>query len=170
MPPDDGVWPRWLPNHTTPRWARTRERSVTPGSFMAKIRARGYLIAGVDQDTCHFGYLDPFTGQGRRHWRTVGYQAPEVPTVGPSPASDLHTVGRALAVLTFEFSLAAILAGRLTQARAAFEADADLTESPGRPGNGINQAQRVTFRAKSGTIDATCPGPVRAAARTPRGA
>ena len=56
---------------------------VTPGSFMAKIRARGYLIAGVDQDTCHFGYLDPFTGQGRRHWRTVGYQAPEVPTVGP---------------------------------------------------------------------------------------
>jgi polar amino acid transport system substrate-binding protein len=37
--------------------------SVTPGSFMAKIRARGYLIAGVDQNTYHFGYLNPFDGQ-----------------------------------------------------------------------------------------------------------
>ena len=30
---------------------------------MAKIRARGYLIAGVDQSTYHFGYLDPLNGQ-----------------------------------------------------------------------------------------------------------
>jgi serine/threonine-protein kinase PknG len=35
---------------------------------------------------------------------TVGYQAPEIATAGPSPTSDLYTVGRALAVLTFEFS------------------------------------------------------------------
>jgi serine/threonine-protein kinase PknG len=35
---------------------------------------------------------------------TVGYQAPEIAEVGPSPSSDLYTVGRALAVLTFEFS------------------------------------------------------------------
>jgi serine/threonine-protein kinase PknG len=35
---------------------------------------------------------------------TVGYQAPEIGTMGPSPASDLYTVGRALAVLTFEFT------------------------------------------------------------------
>ncbi|MFJ3493241.1 tetratricopeptide repeat protein [Streptomyces sp. NPDC086091] len=34
---------------------------------------------------------------------TVGYQAPEVPEVGPSVASDLYTVGRTLAVLTFDF-------------------------------------------------------------------
>lgn len=34
---------------------------------------------------------------------TVGYQAPEVPEVGPSVASDIYTVGRTLAVLTFEF-------------------------------------------------------------------
>lgn len=32
---------------------------VTPLSFMAKIRARGYLIAGVDLNTYHFGYLNP---------------------------------------------------------------------------------------------------------------
>ncbi|MEV8127976.1 tetratricopeptide repeat protein [Streptomyces sp. NPDC085944] len=34
---------------------------------------------------------------------TVGYQAPEVAGVGPSVASDLYTVGRTLAVLTFDF-------------------------------------------------------------------
>jgi len=35
---------------------------VTAGSFMAKIRARGYLIAGVDQSTYHFGFLNPLSG------------------------------------------------------------------------------------------------------------
>jgi serine/threonine-protein kinase PknG len=34
---------------------------------------------------------------------TVGYQAPEIATEGPSVASDLYTVGRALAVLTIDF-------------------------------------------------------------------
>ena len=36
---------------------------VTAGSFMAKIRTRGYLIAGVDQSTYHFGFLNPLSGQ-----------------------------------------------------------------------------------------------------------
>lgn len=34
---------------------------------------------------------------------TIGYQAPEVAETGPSVASDLYTVGRTLAVLTFDF-------------------------------------------------------------------
>ena len=34
---------------------------------------------------------------------TVGYQAPEIETDGPSVSSDLFTIARALAVLTFEF-------------------------------------------------------------------
>jgi serine/threonine-protein kinase PknG len=34
---------------------------------------------------------------------TVGYQAPEVADTGPSVASDLYTVARTLAVLTFDF-------------------------------------------------------------------
>ena len=34
---------------------------------------------------------------------TIGYQAPEIATEGPSVSSDLFTVARALAVLTFEF-------------------------------------------------------------------
>jgi serine/threonine-protein kinase PknG len=35
---------------------------------------------------------------------TAGFQAPEIETIGPSVASDLYTVGRALAVLTFKFT------------------------------------------------------------------
>ncbi len=35
---------------------------------------------------------------------TIGYQAPEIAEDGPTPSSDLYTVGRALAVLTFEFN------------------------------------------------------------------
>ncbi|MER7753123.1 tetratricopeptide repeat protein [Kitasatospora sp. NPDC097643] len=34
---------------------------------------------------------------------TIGYQAPEIAADGPSPASDLYTVARTLAVLTFDF-------------------------------------------------------------------
>jgi polar amino acid transport system substrate-binding protein len=35
----------------------------TSGSFMATIRAHGYLIAGVDQNTYDFGFRNPFNGQ-----------------------------------------------------------------------------------------------------------
>ncbi|MCX5210431.1 serine/threonine-protein kinase PknG [Kitasatospora sp. NBC_00240] len=34
---------------------------------------------------------------------TIGYQAPEIATDGPTPASDLYTVARTLAVLSFDF-------------------------------------------------------------------
>ncbi|CCH31495.1 tetratricopeptide repeat protein [Actinosynnema sp. NPDC047251] len=34
---------------------------------------------------------------------TIGYQAPEIGSTGPSVASDLYTVGRALAVMSFPF-------------------------------------------------------------------
>jgi polar amino acid transport system substrate-binding protein len=36
---------------------------VTPGSFMAAIKKRGYLIAGVDQNSYNFEYLNPLDGQ-----------------------------------------------------------------------------------------------------------
>ncbi len=36
---------------------------VTPGSYMAQVKAHGYLVAGVDQSTYHFGYLNPLDGQ-----------------------------------------------------------------------------------------------------------
>ena len=37
--------------------------AVTGGSWAARIQARGYLIAGVDQSTYHFGYLNPLDRQ-----------------------------------------------------------------------------------------------------------
>ena len=37
--------------------------AVTRGSYMAKIKARGYLIAGVSLSTYHFGYLNPLDNQ-----------------------------------------------------------------------------------------------------------
>jgi polar amino acid transport system substrate-binding protein len=37
--------------------------AVTAGSFAAQIKAQGYLVAGVDQTTYHFGYLNPLDGQ-----------------------------------------------------------------------------------------------------------
>ena len=36
---------------------------VTPGSFMARIRAHGYLVAGIDPTRYHFSYLNPLKGQ-----------------------------------------------------------------------------------------------------------
>ena len=35
---------------------------VTPGSYMARIRHRGYLIAGVSQSTYPFGFFNPLHG------------------------------------------------------------------------------------------------------------
>jgi serine/threonine-protein kinase PknG len=48
------------------------------------------------------GAVRPVDGDGPIYG-TVGYQAPEIETDGPSVSSDLYTVGRALAVLSFEF-------------------------------------------------------------------
>ncbi len=48
------------------------------------------------------GGVRPIDGDGAIYG-TVGYQAPEIADEGPSPESDLYTVGRALAVMTFDF-------------------------------------------------------------------
>lgn len=37
--------------------------AMPPGSFMAKIKRRGYLLAGVNTGFLGFGYLNPFTGR-----------------------------------------------------------------------------------------------------------
>src|SRR5580692_11536198 len=47
-------------------------------------------VKAIDSDAATYG--------------TVGYQAPEIEAEGPSPSSDLYTIGRALAVLTFDFT------------------------------------------------------------------
>ena len=48
------------------------------------------------------GGVRPVDGDGAIYG-TTGYQAPEIADEGPSPESDLYTVGRALAVMTFDF-------------------------------------------------------------------
>jgi serine/threonine-protein kinase PknG len=49
-------------------------------------------------------------------WGTIGYQAPEVAVEGPSVASDIYTVGRALAVLSFSFDFTKRYIDRLPDA------------------------------------------------------
>ncbi len=51
------------PNDPTRSLRPAGSPQVAPGSFMAAIRARGYLIAGVDPGTYHFGFLNPLDGQ-----------------------------------------------------------------------------------------------------------
>ncbi len=46
-----------------PTGALPSPSQMPAGSFMAKIAQRGYLIAGVDQNTYLWGYRDPATGQ-----------------------------------------------------------------------------------------------------------
>jgi serine/threonine-protein kinase PknG len=44
---------------------------------------------------------------------TIGYQAPEIAKAGPSVESDIYTVGRALAVMSFPFDFVSTYADRL---------------------------------------------------------
>ncbi len=55
-----------------------------------KLIDLGAVRRSDDQDSAIYG--------------TIGYQAPEVAETGPTVASDLYTVGRTLAVLSFPFS------------------------------------------------------------------
>jgi serine/threonine-protein kinase PknG len=50
---------------------------------------------------------------------TVGYQAPEIAKAGPSVESDVYTVGRALAVMTFPFDFHSTYRDRLPSAAEA---------------------------------------------------
>src|SRR6266851_4771303 len=50
------------PNDPTRSLRPAGPPQVAPGSFMAAIRARGYLIAGVDVNEYHLGFLNPLTG------------------------------------------------------------------------------------------------------------
>ncbi|HEY0452093.1 glutamate ABC transporter substrate-binding protein [Actinophytocola sp.] len=45
-----------------PQGALPAPNALPPGSTMAKIKAKGKLVVGVDQNTFRFGYRDPFTG------------------------------------------------------------------------------------------------------------
>ena len=77
------------------------------------LHRRGLVYCDFKPDNlCHVGdqvklidlgavrHLNDDTGDV---YGTVGYQAPEIATLGPSVASDIFTIGRTLAVLTMNF-------------------------------------------------------------------
>ena len=83
---------------------------------LARVRLPARPRAGLLRLQAGQRHPDRGAAQAHRHGRraadgrrrrpiygTVGYQAPEIADEGPSPESDLYTVGRALAVLTFDF-------------------------------------------------------------------
>ena len=63
--------------------------NVIQSGDQMKLIDLGGVVHVDDQDAAIYG--------------TVGYQAPEMATEGPSVASDLYTIGRTLAVLTTDF-------------------------------------------------------------------
>ncbi len=60
--------PTSTPTCADPTWSiappavMPRPGAMPSGSYMAKIQTRGYLVAGVDQNTYLWGYRDPTTG------------------------------------------------------------------------------------------------------------
>lgn len=64
----------------------------------ANVMATGDSVKLID-----VGGVMQIDDHGAAIFGTQGFQAPEVPTIGPSIASDLYTVGRTLAVLTLKF-------------------------------------------------------------------
>ncbi len=95
--------------------ARAGHRLRAGGAAGVRVPAR----AGPAVLRLQAGQRDPVRGAAAAHrprrrpcllddpdgaiWGTVGYQAPEIADAGPSVSSDLYTVGRALAVLSFPF-------------------------------------------------------------------
>ncbi|MBO0871073.1 MAG: protein kinase, partial [Micromonosporaceae bacterium] len=77
------------------------------------LHARGYLYCDLKPDNLihaeeqlkliDMGAVRRMDDYTSALWGTPGYQAPEVPERGASVASDIYTVGRTLAVLSFDF-------------------------------------------------------------------
>ena len=74
---------------TSPRVLRLQARQPHPGRRCRQVIDLGGVRRLDDLDSAIYG--------------TTGYQAPEVPHVGPSVASDIYTIGRTLTVLAMEF-------------------------------------------------------------------
>src|SRR5665811_1445781 len=68
------------------------------------IRDRDNIIqVGDAVKLIDLGGVRRLDDQASAIYGTVGYQAPEVPTVGASVASDIFTIGRTLLILAMEF-------------------------------------------------------------------
>ncbi|GII05381.1 serine/threonine-protein kinase [Planobispora takensis] len=74
------------------------------GMLYCDLKPANVIQVGRELKLIDLGAVRMAADQDSAIYGTVGYQAPEIASEGPSVASDLYTVGRTLAVLSFPFS------------------------------------------------------------------
>ncbi|GAA3445946.1 serine/threonine-protein kinase [Planomonospora venezuelensis] len=74
------------------------------GMLYCDLKPANVIQVGRELKLIDLGAVRMASDQDSAIYGTVGYQAPEIASHGPSVASDLYTVGRTLAVLSFPFS------------------------------------------------------------------
>ena len=67
------------------------------------LKPANVMAVGDDVKLIDLGAVMRADDPGAAIFGTEGFQAPEVATEGPSPASDIYTIGRTLVVLTLDF-------------------------------------------------------------------
>jgi serine/threonine-protein kinase PknG len=73
------------------------------GLIFCDFKPDNVIQSGDQMKLIDLGGVVRFDDMDAAIYGTVGYQAPEMATLGPSIASDLFTIGRTLAVLTTDF-------------------------------------------------------------------
>ncbi len=73
------------------------------GLIYCDFKPDNVIQVGDDVKLIDLGGVRRLTDQDSAIYGTVGYQAPEVPEVGTTVASDIYTIGRTLLVLAMEF-------------------------------------------------------------------
>jgi polar amino acid transport system substrate-binding protein len=88
-----------------PQRALPRPGAMPSGSFMQRLQRRGYLVAGVDQNTLLFGYLRPSTG------RIEGLEVDFLHQIARAITGDPNAV--VLKALTTDQRLSAVKSGKV---------------------------------------------------------
>jgi serine/threonine-protein kinase PknG len=73
------------------------------GLIFCDFKPDNVIQSGDQMKLIDLGGVVRFDDMDAAIYGTVGYQAPEMATAGPSIASDIYTIGRTLAVLTTDF-------------------------------------------------------------------
>lgn len=73
------------------------------GLLYCDFKPDNMIQQGESMKLIDLGGVRRITDQTSAIYGTIGYQAPEVPTEGPSIASDIYTIGRTLATMVLDF-------------------------------------------------------------------